>query len=323
MKRVRLLSVLLAAIPLGMMAQDDLYFNPAVDKDEVKSTVTDCDGAPYYGGLDMSDDEYNRRHTLGSYYQKIGTDSLGNDIIGFYGADGTLSTDTVYPFSSPYAFDDDDDFAYSRRMGRFDNFYGWYDPYFSNYWYDPWYANSWAWGWRSPWYYDSLWGWPYYASWSWRYGWGGSYWAWHYPRYWGYGWGWSYPSTVWVGHTGTRNHSFSRPDRHFGMGASQQGSFGNQRRPGSATRPSGMNREYNGAQRERNFGGSRRYNPSQQTTGTRSYTPQQASPRGSSFGGSRSSFGGGSFGGGSRSGGSFGGGSRGGGGSHGSFGGRR
>ena len=34
MKRVRLLSVLLAAIPLGMMAQDDLYFNPAVDKDE-------------------------------------------------------------------------------------------------------------------------------------------------------------------------------------------------------------------------------------------------------------------------------------------------
>lgn len=130
MKRVRLLSVLLAAIPLGMMAQDDLYFNPAVDKDEVKSTVTDCDGAPYYGGLDMSDDEYNRRHTLGSYYQKIGTDSLGNDIIGFYGADGTLSTDTVYPFSSPYAFDDDDDFAYSRRMGRFDNFYGWYDPYF-------------------------------------------------------------------------------------------------------------------------------------------------------------------------------------------------
>lgn len=149
MKRVRLLSVLLAAIPLGMMAQDDLYFNPAVDKDEVKSTVTDCDGAPYYGGLDMSDDEYNRRHTLGSYYQKIGTDSLGNDIVGFYGADGTLSTDTVYPFSSPYAFDDDDDFAYSRRMGRFDNFYGWYDPYFSNYWYDPWYANSWAWGWRS------------------------------------------------------------------------------------------------------------------------------------------------------------------------------
>ena len=106
---------------------------------------------------------------------------------------------------------------------------------------------------------------------------------WHYPRYWGYGWGWGYPSTVWVGHTGTRNHSFSRPDRHFGMGASQQGSFGNQRRPGSTTRPSGMNRENNGAQRERNFGGSRRYNPSQQTTGTRSYTPQQASPRGSSF----------------------------------------
>lgn len=101
MKRVRLLSVLLAAIPLGMMAQDDLYFNPAVDKDEVKSTVTDCDGAPYYGGLDMSDDEYNRRHALGSYYQKIGTDSLGNDIIGFYGADGTLSTDTVYPSAAP------------------------------------------------------------------------------------------------------------------------------------------------------------------------------------------------------------------------------
>ena len=116
-------------------------------------------------------------------------------------------------------------------MGRFDNFYGLYDPYFSNYWYDPWYANSWAWGWRSPWYYDSLWGWPSYASWAWHYGWCGSYWAWHYPRYWGYGWGWGYPSTVWVGHTGTRNHSFSRPDRLFGMGASQQRSLGTQRRP--------------------------------------------------------------------------------------------
>lgn len=319
MKRVSILLVILVALPLGMLAQDDLYFNPAVDKDLAPSTVADCDGAPYYGGLDMSDDEYNRRHTFGSRYQKIGTDTLGNDVIGYYAADGTLATDTVYPYSSPYAFDDDD-FAYSRRMGRFDNFYGWYDPYFSAYWGDPWYASRWTWGWRSPWYYSSLWGWPYYGSWSWHYGWGGSYWGWYYPRHWA--WGWGYPSTVWVGHTGTRNHSFSRSDRHFGMGASQQGSFGSQRRPGAQSRPSDINRGNSGNRTDRQFGGSRRYNPRQQSTGTRPYTPQQASPRGN-FGGSRSSFGGGSFGGGSRSGGSFGGGSRGGGGSHGSFGGRR
>ena len=315
MKQARLFSVLFAAIPLGMMAQDDLYFNPSVDKDEVKSTMTGQYDAPYYSGIDMSDDEYNRRNTLGSYYQKIGKDSLGNDIIGFYAADGTYSTDTIYPFSNSYAFNDDDDFAYSRRMGRFDNFYGWYDPYFSSYWYDPWYADRWNWGWRSPWYYDSLWSWPYYASWTWPYGWAGSYWGWNYPGF----WGWGRPVTVRTGHYGTRNHSFAHADRNFGQRPSRHESFGGQPRPNSNFRPSGTSQDGNGVQNDRRFGGSRTYNPNRDDN-SRTFSPQQSFPSNSSFGGSRSSFGGG----GSFRGGSFGGGNRGGGGgSHGSFGGRR
>lgn len=313
MKHVTLLSALMATIPLGLQAQDDLYFNPSKDKDEVKTTMRDANNTSYYSGIGMTDDEYNRFGSFESYYQKIGKDSLGNDIISHYNnADGALSTDTVYLGNQRYYFDDDDDFAYSRRMSRFDNFYGWYDPYYSCYWYDPWYADRWAWGWRSPYYYASYWSWPYYSSWTWHYGWPDTYWGWH-PGY----WGWSYPSTVWVGHTGTRNHSYARDDRHTYQHQSARPSYGNQSRSGTYTRPSNMNRNDNTRQNNRNFGGTRTYNPNQNSSGTRSYSPQPSAPRGSSFGGSRSSFGGGgSFGGGSRMGG-------GGGGSHGGFGGRR
>lgn len=312
MKRTTLLSVFLAAIPLGMAAQDDLYFTPSVTKEKAESVVEANDGASYYSGINKSDDEYNRCYKFGSSYQNIGEDSLGNDIIEFYTADGAAATDTVYPGGEQYVFNDDDDFAYSRRMARFDDFYGWYDPYYSSYWYNPWYADRWAWGWRSSWYYDSFWGWPYYASWGWHYGWAGHY-AYGYPAY----WGWHYPAYVWTGPTGTRNHAFARPDNRPNTGGRPQNSFGNGTRRGSVAQPAGNNRYNNGNTRNRSFNGTRSYEPNRNNNSTRSYTPQQSTPRSSSFGGSRSSFGGGgSFGGGNRS---FGGG----GGSHGSFGGHR
>ena len=46
--------------------------------------------------------------------------------------DGTSQIDTIYQFDR-YFDTDDSDFAYSRRMGRFDDFYGYYDPWFYGY----------------------------------------------------------------------------------------------------------------------------------------------------------------------------------------------
>ena len=284
MKAQVLISVLFASMPLTMMAQDDMYFTPS-KQSKVQSKVEDLntEEPTYYSGSDRDVDEYNRRGKLSSYYQKIGEDSLGNDVIVFHTGDGTYDTskaDTVYKGSGSYY--GDDDFAYSRRMSRFDGFYGyypWYDPWYAP-WYDPWYYGygygwSWRYGWYSPYYYGYYgWGYPYY-----RYGWGYPYYyGWGYPRYYGY-----------YGHAGTRNHGFNRH------------TTGSRGRHGYA----------------RN-GGSRGYNNSHWQYGThnsRSWNNNSTWSHGASHMPSRSSgsFGGGGFGGGSRGGG-FGGGSRGGGG---------
>ena len=56
--------------------------------------------------------------------------------------------DTIYGGFTRQYESDNDDFAYSRRMSRFDGFWGGY--------YDPWYAGRSSfyvgWGWRSPYY---------------------------------------------------------------------------------------------------------------------------------------------------------------------------
>ena len=116
--RFLLLSLILGAMPLCMDAQDDVYFTP---KKRAKTDITYNNnekkevGCPtYYCGSNRDIDEYNRRGKLKSYYQKIGTDSLGNDIIEFREGDGTYgkadldSTITIYPGSERY-YDDDMD----------------------------------------------------------------------------------------------------------------------------------------------------------------------------------------------------------------------
>lgn len=188
MKRIILLTALAGLLPLGMMAQDDVYFTPSKDnKTNVQKNQCYSDETPtYYSGSNRNVDEYNRRGKLSSYYQKIGADSLGNDIIEFHAGNGqypdSVTRDTIYPGSQQYYYNDDDDFAYSRRMSRFDDYYGWYDPYFYG-WagYGPYWGARW--GWYDPGLYDDLfWGYGgwygWYDPWYYGYGWGRPYWGW-------------------------------------------------------------------------------------------------------------------------------------------------
>ena len=99
MKRFLLFAVLVSALPLMMMAQDDLYFIPKKSVKKVASTYEKIDDRPvYHSGSNRDVDEYNRHGKFGSYFQKIGTDSLGNDIIEFHsGKEDVSDTLAVYP----------------------------------------------------------------------------------------------------------------------------------------------------------------------------------------------------------------------------------
>ena len=330
MKKLLLISMLIGAMPLSMMAQDDdLYFVPSKKKVETTgSSVRNTAERPtYYAGSNRDIDEYNRRGKFRSSYQTIGTDSLGNDIIEFHEGTGiypdTVFVDSMWMAKNGYN-DFDNDFTYSRRMSRWDDYYGWYDPWFYGHWgwrplgyyswYDPWYYGPYGWysSWYDPWYYGYYgWGYPY--GWG-RYGWGYPYYYGWYGHYWG-----GYPHHGYAyhrggydrGHTGTlgyydrsnygnrgqinrsgnNNGTYTRKGTTYGSGNKGLGS----RRPTttSTTRSSSNNSSssYNShSSGNSNFGGNRSYGNSGYSGGS------------SSFGGSRSS-GGGSFGGGSRSGG--------------------
>lgn len=312
MKKIGLLLITAGAISLQAMAQnDDLYFMPnSVSKSaKVESSV---EAPAYYSGSGRNVDEYNRAGRFRSYYQKIGTDTLGNDIITFQSGDGVypdrsyIDTAYVYPGSAQF----DDDFEYSRRMSRWDGFYdpwlygygpwrygwyaGWYDPWYYGYagWYDPWYG--WYGGWYNPWYYGYG-GWygPYYNGW---YG---------YPRYW-YGgayvhYGGGNPRGLTGGRTWTYNdRGNAAGGGRFGRGlVSNNGNSGN-----TYTYRSGRNRSFGGR-----TPASRSNSDYRTTRSNRSFgnTTRPSSNFGSGgFGGSRPS--GGNFGGSRPSGGRFGGG---------------
>ncbi len=303
--RLLLISALFGVMPQTAAAQDDddLYFVPKKQsKQESKADAAhlQTDEPTYYCGSDRNVDEYNRRGKLKSYYQKIGTDSLGNDIIEFHdgeevwNADNTDSVTNIYPGSESYF--DDNDYAYSRRMSRFDGFYGWCPPYYSYWsrpywgtwygWYDPWYAGWYGNGWYSPWYYNSFYGWgyPYY-------GWAG----WHTPRI----------HYRYSGPSGTRNHA-NGGGRFYGNRTIDRG----------ATNINTSNRSHNATNDNNSFGRRRSSYNNNNNNSNRYQTPSRPSQSfgQGNFGNSRGSFGGGSgFGGGNRGGGSFGGGSRGGG----------
>ena len=195
MKKKVLLSVILGALPLAMMAQDDLYFTPKKAAKEAKSSVEKekvaDDGPTYYSGSGRSDDEYNRLGEFRSYYEKVGTDSLGNDIIEFHPGKGYQEE------SDEYQYNEEDDFSLSRHMSRFEDTYCPYDPWlFSRYGFGPyWWGARYYWDyypWFSSWY-D-----PWYGYYGWYYPW---YSHWYSPWYYGY-YGWGYPYGYWGGYGG-------------------------------------------------------------------------------------------------------------------------
>lgn len=326
--RLLFLSALIGAMPLTMAAQDDdLYFTPKKGmKNDAPVNVEKYDKPAYYCGSNRDVDEYNRRGKLKSYYQKIGTDSLGNDIIEFREGDGTYgkaeldSTITIYPGSERYYDDDDSDFACSRRMGRFDGFYGYWDPaFYGTYWGSPYWRGYYSWynPWYDPWYYG-----PYYSGWygGWYNPWYYGYYGWGYPYY-GWGGGWYAPNWhyAYSGPTGTLNHA-NGGGRFYGS----RGTFGNA--SGRTTfRNNNSNTEsrwFGNRNNRSSFNDNRNNNDTQlNNRNTFQQRPAQSptfSNPNTGFGSSRGTFGGGAgFGGGSRGG--FGGG----GGSRGGFGGRR
>ena len=350
MKKFFMISVLMVALPLSMVAQDDLYFVPKKKRAEVVEVTTPI----------------NNR--VKSQYEVIQNDST-NDIIDFDGQKG------VYPDSIVT-----EDFELTKRMQRFDDYdlsdnaafwagyhlgrdtwnwglswhspwyytrYGWYggfyDPWYYGY-YDPWYYGYY--GWRDPWYYG------YYDPFY--YGYYGYYYPWRYGYYGYYSVGYPYFVDVYYGGaprrysanrtTGTQNHG--RIDYTGPRGISNgrttthsSGTFGGSALGGnraSSTRTtaasSGSVQRTTVRNASGNFGGNRAnrtYSTSNTSSNrnqsggfTNSTTRTTSSASSSSRSSMGSSSGGGSFGG-SRGGGSTIGGSRSSGGGGGSFGGGR
>jgi hypothetical protein len=178
MKKLILLT-LVSAFSLSLMAQDDdMYFVPTKENVAKEARKYGMPQNVYYSGSNRSVDDYNRRAQFSSP-----VDSTGNDIIDFSAVRG------VYPDSAYSQPVENDDYALTRRMSRFDDYTpseAYWDGYRAGRWSSPWY-NTWY-SWYDPCYYDSWWYWNdpfYYSSWyGWRYPYYYS--TWYSPRYYGY-----------------------------------------------------------------------------------------------------------------------------------------
>lgn len=223
MRKNIVILAIMSFMPIFAVAQDDMYIYKQKDVDKYNKSIKEY--SAYYSGIDKSNEDYNRHGKLRKTFNVIGQDSLGNDIIQYIrnGRTGrSVVVDTLYGDYMRNFNYDNDDFAYSRRMSRFDDYYGsyydpwldidYYDPFYYNVrwrynspfcrgWYDPWYNTYYTRWYNSPYIYD---GWydPYYGY----YRWGGVY------PYYGYGSGYYYGIPyysgfyTYKGHTGTANH---------------------------------------------------------------------------------------------------------------------
>ncbi|MBQ8712818.1 MAG: hypothetical protein IJ551_08405 [Prevotella sp.] len=302
MKNRLLVSLILGALPLTMMAQDDdMYFVPTKKNVAKEAASYGVPRTTYYSGSNRSVDEYNRRGGS-SYYQVLPGDTTGmgqNDIISFNGEVG------VYPDSAQA-----EDFALTRQMARYDGYepdvayregyrdgrrdsWGWHSPWFYSSYY-PWYDSYWYW--NDPWYYGhyGYYGWydpwydPWYYGYGWHrpYGWYGGYYGYYHPYY--YGGGGGYVS-----------RPLRRDSGRASFGVSGRSTFGNSR----GTAANAHSRSGFGASRSRTASTVSRssnssFGASQSSTGGFGASRSSSSSAGSSFGGSTRSSGssGGSFG---------------------------
>lgn len=341
-------------IPMAVHAQDDVYFTPT--KEDVKkakaihnttsgglqknqpSSNVPFAGNTYYGGINKSDDLYNRRvkQVLATADNMVDSvmsiaDSLASDVITFTPSKGVYKSekpDTVYKY---VYVDDEDCYDYCRRISRFDDFYfasrfygpywhrypwwySYYDPWFGP-WYDPWF-DPWYDPWYNPWY--GSWHYGYYHAW---YG------PWRDPWYPGYYPGGYFPYGPVIvrdnpgakyGYTGSHNHSFGG---NKGSGFAHRQNSGSKnsnyaianRNGGSTNITTGRGGTFRGAGRSQDYmnreGSYRNTEPSSYRSSSSGFSGGGRSSGGGSFsGGGRSSGGGhsgGSYGG--HSGGSFGG----------------
>lgn len=297
MKKFIFVLIFLGTVSIGVQAQDDMYFTPKKSSKDVKET------APViYDDNPRDVDEYNRRGQFRSNYYSLDNDSAAADTFVMLPDSSAVDEDGMY-----YA--PEDDYTYSRRMSRFDDFY-WYDPWYYGwygpYWYgSPYWYSHYGWGWYDPWY--DPWYYGYYRPWG-YYGWGG----WHHV-----GWEYAY-HRPYSGMTGTRNHGLVSYGNGRGyVGRSYRGSRGDNN-----------SNVYSGGSYRGNRSNVSRYNSTRSNNNntnsnyrsSRSNGYNQSSSSRQSYGSGSSSFGGGHSGG-FHGGGSFGGGRSGGGGGH--FGGRR
>ncbi len=282
MKKIVLTTVIFCFTFSLVRAQDDMYFTPKKnDKVEVEQ------GQQILRYRPIRDvDEYNRRGQFASSYFNLSSDSLYSDVIDldndstFIAGDDSIIVDE----NVDYSYNPEDDYVYTRRMCRYDDFYwydpwwyGWYRPYwyggpywYAGWWYDPWY-DPWYYGWYNPW--------------------------WHYPTYW-YG---SYYRPYRGGITGTMNHG-----RLYGHNTGNTNNFkGYRGTTGNRNNNRGFNNSnrYNNSNYSNRFSGNRQNNDSWQNMQSRpSYNNSFGGNRsggsfrgGGSFGGSRGGSGGGGF----------------------------
>jgi hypothetical protein len=288
MKKLILLT-LVSAFSLSMVAQDDdMYFVPTKENVAKEAKKYGMPQKTYYSGSNRSVDDYNRRAQFSNP-----ADTTGNDIIDFSAVRG------VYPDSAYSQSAENEDYALTRRMSRFDDYTpseAYWAGYSAGRWSSPWRTSWYSWYDYDPWYWDS-WYWNdpfYYSSWySWRYPWSFS--VWYSPRYYSY-----YRPWYGGGYRVGVGRSYSRAGvTHHKSTSSRRGT---------------------------DLGGYRSSNSSRTYTPTRTTTNNSGNLGGYRSSGSSSSGGSFSSGGGSRGGGGFSGGGGGGGRSTGgghSYGGRR
>ena len=289
MKKIVFVTAFVCLLPHDIIAQDDMYFTPK----KADKTETVQEQPKMYAGSFRNVDEYNRHGRFAGVSQEVDLDTLYSDVVFFDADTATVAGDTILvgdvTDAADYAYDPSEDYEYSRRLSRYDDYY-WHDPwYYGWYGYGPyWYGSPY---WYAGWWYD-----PWYDPW---------FYGWHRPWGWYYSWYWpvSY-HRPYYGVTGTSNHG--RPYRHGSVGS---GNFKGYR--GTNNRVSSNRNNYDRDNNRTNY--SNRFRGNRQNNFNRNNYQSRPSYN-NSFGGSRS---GGSF----RGGGSFGG-SRGGGGG-GGFRGRR